>query len=96
MGVGRIQFPAGQIAPMITQHPQSQTIAAGQPVTFDCSANGATPLSFQWQRNMVDIPGANGTSHTIPSVTLADNGAQFRCVATNAFGSAQSNNATLP
>lgn len=92
--VGRIQFPAGQIPPTITQHPQSQTIAAGQPVTFNCSADGATPLSFRWQRDMVDI-GATGTSYTIPSVATTDNGAQFRCVATNAFGSANSNNATL-
>ncbi|HKR58883.1 MAG TPA: PQQ-dependent sugar dehydrogenase [Pyrinomonadaceae bacterium] len=94
-GVGRIQFPAGQIPPMITQHPQSQTIPAGQPVTFDCNASGATPLNFQWQRNNVDIPGATGTSYMISSVMAADNNAQFRCVASNAFGTAPSNNATL-
>jgi glucose/arabinose dehydrogenase len=95
VGVGRIQFPAGQIPPTITQHPQSQAIAAGQPVTFNCNASGATPLNFQWQRNNVDIPGATGTSYMIDAVTPADNNAQFRCVATNAFGSANSDNATL-
>ncbi len=93
--VGRIQYPAGQVPPTITQHPQSQTVMAGQPVTFSCAANGATPINFQWQRNNVDIAGATATSYTINSVTPADNGAQFRCVATNAFGSATSNNATL-
>ncbi|MEP6920682.1 MAG: immunoglobulin domain-containing protein [bacterium] len=62
---------------------------------FSCSANGSTPLNFQWQRNMADISGAMGTSYAIQSVTAADNGALFRCVATNAFGSAFSNNATL-
>ncbi len=95
VGVGRIQFPAGQIAPTITQHPQSQTIPAGQPVTFSCNASGPTPLNFQWQRNNVDIPGATGTSYMIGAVTPGDNNAQFRCVATNAFGTANSNNATL-
>lgn len=91
----RIQYPAGQIPPTIGQHPQSQTVAAGQPATFNVTASGATPLAFQWQRNNVDIPNANSDSYTIPSVSLSDNGAQFRCIVTNAFGSATSNNATL-
>jgi glucose/arabinose dehydrogenase len=91
----RIQYPAGQIPPTIGQHPQSQTVAEGQPVTFNVSATGATPLRYQWQRNNADIPGANSDSYTIPSVALSDSGAQFRCIVTNAFGSATSNNATL-
>jgi glucose/arabinose dehydrogenase len=91
----RIQYPAGQIPPSIGTHPQSRTVAAGQPVTFNVAATGSTPLQYQWQRNNVNIPGANAESYTIPSVTAADNGAQFRCVVTNAFGSATSNNATL-
>ncbi|HJR06337.1 MAG TPA: PQQ-dependent sugar dehydrogenase [Pyrinomonadaceae bacterium] len=91
----RIQYPAGQVPPSIGQHPQSQTVAAGQPVTFTVSATGATPLQFQWQRNNADIPNANSDSYTIPAVSAADNGAQFRCIVTNAFGSAPSNNATL-
>lgn len=91
----RIQFPAGQIPPSIGTHPQSQTVASGQPVTFNVSASGSAPLQYQWQRNNADIANANSDSYTIPSVTAADNGAQFRCVVTNAFGSAASNNATL-
>jgi glucose/arabinose dehydrogenase len=91
----RIQYPAGQIAPTIGTHPQSQTVAVGQPVTFSVSAAGSQPLRYQWQRNNVDIPGANSASYTIPAVALSDHGAQFRCIVTNAFGSATSNNATL-
>jgi glucose/arabinose dehydrogenase len=91
----RIQYPAGQIPPTIGQHPQSQTVAAGQPVTFNVTATGATPFQYQWQRNNVDIPNANSDSYTIPSASLADSGAQFRCIVSNAFGSATSNNATL-
>jgi glucose/arabinose dehydrogenase len=91
----RVQYPAGQIPPTIGQHPQSQTVAEGQPVTFNVSATGATPFQYQWQRNNADIPNANSDSYTIPSASLADSGAQFRCIVTNAFGSATSNNATL-
>ena len=91
----RIQYPAGQTPPSIGTHPQSLTVAAGQPTTFNVSATGSTPLQYQWQRNNVNIPGANGDSYTISSASPADNGAQFRVVVTNAFGGATSNSATL-
>ncbi|MFL6209944.1 MAG: PQQ-dependent sugar dehydrogenase [Pyrinomonadaceae bacterium] len=93
--VFRIQFPAGQVPPSITQHPADQTVVAGQTATFSVQASGAQTLNYQWQRNNVDIMGANSTSYTTPPTTLADNGAQFRCVVTNGFGPATSNNATL-
>lgn len=89
----RVQF-AGT-APGITTQPASQTVTQGQPVTFNVSANGSAPLSFQWQRNQVNISGATATSYTIAATTASDNGAKFRCVVTNAFGSATSNEATL-
>jgi glucose/arabinose dehydrogenase len=91
----RIQYPAGQTPPSIGAHPQSQSVAAGQPVTFTVSASGSAPLRYQWQRNNINIPGANAESYTINSVSPADDGAQFRALVTNAFGSATSNSATL-
>ena len=93
--VSRIQYPAGEIPPSITQHPTDQTVVVGQSATFTVAATGATPLNYQWQRNNVDIAGANAPSYMTPATTLADNGAQFRCIVTNAFGSAPSNSATL-
>ncbi|MGI9108194.1 MAG: PQQ-dependent sugar dehydrogenase [Pyrinomonadaceae bacterium] len=91
----RIQFPAGRTPPSIGTQPQSQTVAAGQPVTFSVSATGSTPLTYQWQRNNVNIPDATSNSYTLASVNQADHGAQFRCIVTNAFGSATSDSATL-
>jgi glucose/arabinose dehydrogenase len=82
-------------APSITQHPQSQTRSVGQSVTFNVSATGQAPLSFQWQRDAVDIPGATASSYTINSVAMTDNGAVFRCVVSNSLGTATSNSATL-
>ena len=93
--VFRIQFPAGQVPPSITQHPADQTVVVGQSASFSVDATGATPLNYQWQRNNVDIAGANSATYNTPAVSLADNGAQFRCIVTNAFGSAPSNSATL-
>jgi hypothetical protein len=89
----RIQFNG--TAPSITTHPASQTISQGQPVTFTCAANGSSPLAYQWQRNMTNITGATASSYMISATTAADNGAKFRCVVSNAFGAATSNEATL-
>jgi glucose/arabinose dehydrogenase len=91
--VFRIQFNG--TPPSITTHPSSQTVTQGQPVTFMVAAGGSTPLSYQWQQNMASINGANSSSYTIASTTSADNGAKFRCIVSNAFGSATSNEATL-
>ncbi|HUE80771.1 MAG TPA: PQQ-dependent sugar dehydrogenase [Pyrinomonadaceae bacterium] len=92
--VFRVQFTAGP-APSITTHPANQTVAQGAPATFSVVASGSTPLSYQWQRNQANISGATSSSYTLPSVAFADNGAKFRCVVTNAFGSATSNEPTL-
>jgi glucose/arabinose dehydrogenase len=93
-GVFKVQFSA-TTAPSITTQPANQTVAQGQPATFMVAASGSTPLSYQWQRNQVNISGANASSYMIASAALADNGAKFRCVVTNALGNATSNEATL-
>ncbi|MFN0103455.1 MAG: PQQ-dependent sugar dehydrogenase [Bryobacteraceae bacterium] len=82
-------------APQIVTQPLSQTIPAGLPVTFSVTASGTAPLTYQWQRDNVPIAGATSPSYTIASVTPADSGAQFRCVVSNAFGSATSDAAIL-
>jgi len=94
-GVRRITYPAGQVAPSITQHPSNLTVSVGETATFTVSANGTPPLSYQWQKNTVDIPGATSASYTTPATVIGDNGAQFRCVVTNSVSSATSNPATL-
>jgi glucose/arabinose dehydrogenase len=92
-GVFRIQYSSS--IPVITTHPANQTVLQGQTATFNVSATGTAPLGYQWQRNMVNIPGANSSSYTTPATVFADNGAKFRCVVTNSFSSANSNEATL-
>ena len=59
-------------------------------MTFNVSASGTPPLSYQWQRNSANISGATSSSYTIASAQLADNGAKFRCKVTNSFGNATS------
>lgn len=83
------------VTPQIVQQPMNQTVAVGQPATFSVSATGGTPLSYQWQRNGVNIAGATSSSYTIGAVATSDSGAQFRCIVTNSYGSATSSVATL-
>jgi glucose/arabinose dehydrogenase len=91
--VFKVQFSG--TAPSVTTQPSNQTVMQGQPATFMVAASGSTPLSYQWQRNQVNISGANVSSYMIAAAAFADNGAKFRCVVSNAFGSATSTEATL-
>ncbi|HWT01871.1 MAG TPA: PQQ-dependent sugar dehydrogenase [Pyrinomonadaceae bacterium] len=92
--VFRIRYTANQ-APSISTHPASKTVSVGQNATFTVAASGTAPLSYQWQRNSGNIPGATTSSYTLANAQLSDSGAKFRAVVTNSFGSATSNQATL-
>ena len=82
--------------PVIFTQPQNASVFEGQTATFSVDATGA-PLSYQWLRNGVPIPGATAASYTTPALTIAaDNGATYSVVITNGVpGTATSANATL-
>ncbi len=81
--------------PAITTQPANQSVFEGQNATYSVVATGGGTLSYQWQRNSVDIGGAVSADYTLTSAQLADTGAQFRVKVTNAVGSATSNSAQL-
>ena len=89
----RVQYTANT-APSIATHPSSVTVAAGQGASFTVAASGTAPLTYQWQRNGVNIPNANSASYSL-TTTAADNGALFRVIVSNDSGSVFSNTATL-
>jgi sugar lactone lactonase YvrE len=81
--------------PTITQQPADQSVTAGQAASFSVVATGAAPLVYQWQRNSVDIAGANATTYSVSVTAITDSGALFRAVVSNAAGTATSTAATL-
>lgn len=81
-------------APVITSQPTNKTVSQGQSVTFNVSASGATPLTYQWMKSGVNISGANGSAYTI-SNTQPSNAGQYSVKVTNSYGSTTSNTVSL-
>jgi alpha-tubulin suppressor-like RCC1 family protein len=83
------------VAPSISTQPQALTVAAGQATSFSVLAQGSQPLRYQWQRDGVDIPGAQASSYDIAAVTALDAGARYRAVVRNDAGQVASAEALL-
>jgi hypothetical protein len=87
--------------PLITAQPRSRIVNVGQVASFSVIANGAAPLSYQWQSRTssagtyANISGANNSAYITPATVLSQSGWQFRVIVTNSAGSVTSNGATL-
>ncbi|MFM7024329.1 MAG: discoidin domain-containing protein [Flavobacteriales bacterium] len=80
--------------PIVVNQPTSQTIYAQDAVSFSVSASGTGPLSYKWQKNGVDIPGATSSTYTIGSAAVSDGG-NYKAIVYNAYGEAISSEAVL-
>jgi alpha-tubulin suppressor-like RCC1 family protein len=86
--------PAG-VAPAISANPSNVSAQVGQQAVFDVQATGTAPLTYQWRKNGVSIPGAVQQSLVITGLSLADNGAKFSVDVSNPFGTESSSAAVL-
>jgi len=82
------------VAPTITTQPVSQTVIAGNSVSFSVVATGTPTPSYQWKLNGTAITGATNTTYTIPATTNTDAGS-YTVTATNTLGNVTSSAATL-
>jgi len=57
-----------------SRSPNSNSVAAAGTVTFSTISNGSAPFAYQWLKNDIAIPAANGATFTIPSTAVSDNG----------------------
>jgi hypothetical protein len=85
----------GAVAPAITAQPANQRVVVGLMATFNVTATGSAPLSYQWQKGTTAIAGATASSYTTPATTLVDDGSTFQVVVSNSAGSVTSSSATL-
>jgi hypothetical protein len=92
-GGGDSEIPANA-APTVTTQPSSTSVAEGSTATFSVTFSGYPAPSVQWYRDLALVSGATSATYSF-SASLADNGAVFKCVATNILGSVESASATL-
>ena len=81
-------------APVITAHPASRTVTAGQSATFTVTAVSAVAVTYQWLKNGLAIGGANGASFTLATAAATDTGSYSVRIA-NSAGTVTSNAAFL-
>jgi hypothetical protein len=68
--------------------PPSTTSSNGYRVTYTFGANqGSAHLTFQWQKNGTNIPGAINSTYTTPPLLQSDNGETFDVLVTTSTGS---------
>ncbi|MFC0019296.1 immunoglobulin domain-containing protein [Roseibacillus persicicus] len=74
-------------APEVRESPASKTLIVGDGITLQPKFYASSPYTLQWQKNGVDIPGANSATYEISSSELTDSG-NYTLAITNALGSA--------
>ncbi|XP_075802672.1 basement membrane-specific heparan sulfate proteoglycan core protein isoform X4 [Microtus pennsylvanicus] len=82
-------------SPVISIEPPSMTVQQGQDASFKCLIHdGATPINLEWKTRNQELEdnvhiSPNGSIITIVGTRPSNHGA-YRCVASNAYGVAQS------
>ena len=85
--------------PTITQQPSPQSVCPGSTATFSVTATGEGTLTYQWQKNQVNLTnGGHYSGVTTATLTISNadsnDAANYRCVVTGGCGTATSNEAT--
>ncbi len=95
-----VNFTVGPAAPNIVVQPANRTVSPGGSNNFTVAVTGSAPLSYQWQKNQINL--ANGGHYsgcTTPTLVIvncdANDAASYRCLVSNPYGTNISNLATL-
>lgn len=80
--------------PTVSSQPGDVSVPAGATAAFTATIAGTQPISYQWQFNEADLPGANSATLILHNVSAAQAG-RYRLVARNPFGGAVTLHGTL-
>jgi hypothetical protein len=75
--------------PEIISQPQPVIANVGETVTFSATAVGLGPLTYQWRKNDLNIPGAVMSAYTLANIASSDIG-NYQVIVSNASGSVTS------
>ncbi len=81
---------AVNVPPSITMQPVAVVVKQGLAATLSVVAQGSATLTYQWQKNGVNIPAATAATYAIKAAAAADAGF-YSVKVGNAFGAVQSN-----
>lgn len=86
--------PVVVTAPTVTAQPQPVSILAAATATFTVQAAGTSPLTYQWLRDGVAVPGATSATLSL-AASIDDQGRNFSVRVANSAGSVTSAAARL-
>ncbi|HEY5912009.1 MAG TPA: immunoglobulin domain-containing protein [Verrucomicrobiae bacterium] len=84
----------GVVPFVITQHPRDQFTSRGGTVTLSAAAASQLPLSYQWQFNGTNLPGATDKTLVLQNAQLSQAGG-YCAVISNSLGTQTSGTATV-
>lgn len=82
------------LKPKFVTQPASGIVSAGDPLILSPVISGNQPMTYQWSKNGVPIPGETGAIFNIAAVQWSDEGS-YRLLATNAAGATTSASAAI-
>ncbi len=82
------------VAPLFVTQPASLAVLPGDDGSFTAFALGTQPITYQWNKNEVPIPGATSPTLNLVNVQTADAGT-YTVTASNSVGSTVSTTAVL-
>lgn len=83
-------------APSVSITPAYRVVQVGMPVSFEAAATNLENPTYSWCRApgsgaaCTPLPGTYGSTYTLPSAGMSDDGAHFRVTATGSQGTATS------
>lgn len=81
--------------PVLALQPQSQSVQKGGFVAFRVAAQPSAAVTYQWQRDGVNLPGATGPELALDHVSASLDGGRYRVLVQNGSGSVFSEPARL-